>query len=486
MIRIRFVQELRAIGNCDTLCVIAPRSRFGKPEMRRSLPAPLAQWIELLARDASPGDLGTMVSTLTKSRPKRVSIGVLPNEVARHDSPARAEMIRRLVTQAGLSAEGTHGVLVWLDDASHALAAANAVHRALPSFHRKTRKETASEVRLLLVDAKGEPIDLGVGDRAVCDGTRAMAELVDMPPSDLHPAEFAKRARKFLGANPRVRVREFVGDKLLTAKLGGIHAVGRTALVAPRMFVATYTPRRASKRHVALVGKGVTYDTGGLSLKTAIHMTGMKADMGGAAAVLGAFRALVAGGCPLRVSLVICLAENAIGPSAYKVDDILTLHSGRTVEINNTDAEGRLLLADGVSYAARELGADTIFDAATLTGAQLVATGLLHAGIVSNDEAIESLLVRCGRTSGDLCHALPFAPAFFKQEFKSSVADMKNSVKDRNNAPSSAAAQFILNHIEDVDGIRYGHVDLAGPAFPNDRATGYGVALLYATVNALD
>ncbi len=204
----------------------------------------------------------------------------------------------------------------------------------------------------------------------------------------------------------------------------------------------------------------------------------------GAAAVLGAFRALVALEAPVQLSLVLCLAENAVGPGAFKPDDILKMHSGKTVEINNTDAEGRLVLADGCSYAARILGADTVIDAATLTGAQLIATGMMHAAVVSNDASLEQQLIESGFRSGDLVHPLPFAPEFYKAEFKSPVADMRNSVKNRSNAQSSCAAQFIYNHLDGLQ-IRWGHIDLAGPAFRNDRGTGFGVALLTDLVQRL-
>ena len=213
-------------------------------------------------------------------------------------------------------------------------------------------------------------------------------------------------------------------------------------------------------------------------------MGGMKCDMGGAAAVLGAFRVLASHGHPGRLSLLACLAENGIGPRAYRPDDVLVAHSGKTVEINNTDAEGRLLLADGVSYAARELGAEVIIDAATLTGAQLLSTGLLHAAVISNDETLERLVVEAGRYTGDLAHPLPFAPELFKQEFTSEIADMKNSVKNRMNAQTSCAAQFVYWHIDDTDKT-WCHVDLAGPSFPDKRGTGYGVALLAETIRRL-
>jgi len=214
-------------------------------------------------------------------------------------------------------------------------------------------------------------------------------------------------------------------------------------------------------------------------------MVSMKGDMGGAAAVLGAFKVLATHGCRHKVSLILCIAENAIGPAAYKPDDVLRMHSGKTVEINNTDAEGRLLLADGVSYAARVLKADVVFNAATLTGAQMVATGLLHAAIICNDEPLEQLVLAAGRHSGDLVHPLPFAPEFYKQEFESTVADMCNSVKNRNNAQSACAAQFVWWHIDDTP-VKWCHIDLAGPSFPKNRGTGFGVALISEAVRRLD
>ncbi len=203
----------------------------------------------------------------------------------------------------------------------------------------------------------------------------------------------------------------------------------------------------------------------------------MKRDMAGAAAVLGAFQAAVRMRLPIQLHAILCLAENSVGPESTRPDDILTMYSGRTVEVNNTDAEGRLVLADGVAYAAREVGPDVIVDLATLTGAQLMATGRRHAGIVSNDEELERAAVESGRASGDLCHALPWAPELFRAEFKSKLADMKNSVKDRMNAQSSCAAWFVASHLKDYEG-QWLHVDMAGPASADGVATGYGVSLL--------
>ena len=272
-----------------------------------------------------------------------------------------------------------------------------------------------------------------------------------------------------------------VGDELLEKGLGGLHAVGRTAVGAPRMVIMEYRPSKTGKT-IGLVGKGLVYDSGGLNLKKS--PSNMKMDMGGAAAVMGAFRFLAGTGAKVNVIAALMLAENAIGPTAYRPDDILLMHSGKTVEINNTDAEGRLALADGVSFLTRNYELDAIIDLATLTGAQLVATGRRHGAVVSNREELETGAVLAGRKSGDTVAPLPFCPELYKREFASKVADMRNSVKDRANAQSSCAAQFVYNHIEDLD-VPWLHVDLAGPAFVGGRGTGFGVALLAELVPSL-
>jgi len=172
------------------------------------------------------------------------------------------------------------------------------------------------------------------------------------------------------------------------------------------------------------------------------------------------------------------------GPAATRPDDIHTLYSGRTVEINNTDAEGRLVLADGVAYAAKDLGADIVLDMCTLTGAQGIATGRYHASHMSNRSDWESLVSVAGRTSGDLSFPAVYCPELHFAEFSSSVADMKNSVADRNNAQASCAGLFINANLGfDFPGV-WLHVDMAAPAYTGERATGYGVALLSSMFGA--
>jgi probable aminopeptidase NPEPL1 len=465
--------------------VVAAASVFASDSFPALLPGAAQALLLELARELKPGDLGAVSGTLTGlSEPRKVVAGVLPDQFSRHNSPTRAESVRRVVAGADLGSAGKAGIVLVLTDPAHALAAVNAVGRAFPVYTGKSSPASTLAIQIAVVDAAGEPVAVGPEVEATMQAARTAAGLVDTPPSELNPETFAARAREALQDLPHVRLREIVGDELLAERLGGIHAVGRCALAAPRLLVATYDPPGASGKHVALVGKGITYDTGGLSLKISGAMVSMKGDMGGAAAVLGAFKVLAANGCRQRLSLLLCMAENAVGPAAYKPDDILRMHSGKTVEINNTDAEGRLLLADGVSYAARVLGAQVILNAATLTGAQLVSTGLLHAAIICNDESLEQLVIAAGKHSGDLVHPLPFAPEFYKQEFESSVADMCNSVKNRSNAQSACAAQFVYWHIDDQP-VQWCHIDLAGPSFPKNRGTGYGVALISEAVRRL-
>ena len=485
MTRIRMTRSMSALlKGADALLVVAPKARFEDGSFLDCLPEPLMRLALDLASDLEPGRNGLAAGTLTGEAPRKLAVGVLPDEVSRHNSPARAEAIRRVVAQSSTGRKGSAAILLVLDDAEHFTAAMGAVGKALPLYRKPARLTATGRPGKPAAEPKLNVMAIGPDDQPIAppktimptvDGARLAARLVDVPPTELNPKAFQAEAQKLLRGVTGVTRKAIVGDALLKAGLGGIHGVGRTALDAPRMLVYTYTPTAKSraKRHIALVGKGVTYDTGGLSLKISGGMVGMKADMGGAAAVLGAFHSLVKGGAPCKVSAVNCLAENA-----------LRMHSGMTVEINNTDAEGRLLLADGVSYAARNLKADTVIDIATLTGAQGVATGAMHGALIASDEDLERTIFAAGRACGDLVHPIPYAPEFYRDEFKSQIADMKNSVANRMNAQSSCAGEFVHWHLDGTDA-RWAHVDMAFPAVRGGRGTGYGVALLTQAVRDL-
>ncbi|HPF13592.1 MAG: leucyl aminopeptidase family protein [Planctomycetes bacterium] len=469
----------------DTLLIVGSQAVLKQGERFDQLPEELMRLAVDLATDLAPGDMGTAAGTLTGTSPRKLALGMLPDTLSRHNSPTRSLGIQQVVAQSQTGKKGNAAILLYLDDASHYPAAAAAIARCLPLFSEKSSASPKATLKILALGPDDEPIPATKAVQTRVEMVRLVASWVDMPPSDCNPAYIQKAVWALLKGIPGVTKTAIVGDKLLTAGLGGIHGVGRTAPEAPRLLVLNYKPTgRAKGSLVALVGKGVTYDTGGLSLKVGGSMVNMKTDMGGAAAVFGAFLELVQTGCKRPVSALLCLAENSIGPNSYRPDDILKMHSGKSVEINNTDAEGRLLLGDGVSYAARKLKAAVILDAATLTGAQLVATGKAHAAVVTNEESLETGLIQAGKLSGELVHPLPFAPELYKKEFASQVADMKNSVADRMNAQSSCAAQFVYNHL-DGQKVAWGHVDLAGPASIKGRATGFGVGLLAETVRAL-
>ena len=484
MIQLGFASARSSVANLQHLVVVAPARRFGKGGLPpKLLDRRRAQLLAELAEQTKPGDRGALGSTLA-GEPTWLHAAVLPDRLSRYNSPARADSIRFVLESLKWGKKGKALVVLLLDDPAHLLAAANAVSRALPPYSARSDAPSL-DVKIAAYGPDGKPLVADEIVQATIAAARDAAELVDTPPSELHPTALSKRARTLIGKGAHIK--EIVGDDLLAHNLGGIHGVGRAALEPPRMLIAHVGSDKA-KLHVALVGKGITYDTGGLHLKARGMMEGMKADMGGAAAVLGAFRVLAAEKLPIRLSLLLCIAENAIDAKSYKPDDILRMHSGKTVEINNTDAEGRLLLGDGCSWAARELGADVIIDAATLTGAQLIATGLVHAAVMSNDDGLERTAVAAGRDSGDLVHPLPFAPELYLHEFRSPVADLRNSVANRNNAQSSCAAQFVYAHIADAPHAatrRWCHIDLAGPAFPKERASGYGVALIAEMVRKL-
>jgi len=455
-----------------------------------------AKALQRALADAKPGRMGTVISTLTPSGAlHKASVAILPDEVSRHNAPSRSHAINHCAGKLGLGS-GDAAAVLWLEKAEHLAPAANAVARSVPEVSYTTngnggekkkgkkKKKKAETLVLVGLDRRGMVVNPTPEVVTTCEATRWAAGLVDTPTADMDAAAFVTAAKKAVQGVAGVKATVIVGDELLKKGLGGIHAVGRTAVVAPRLLILDYKPSKKAQRTVAFVGKGVVYDTGGLSLKGSGNMPGMKCDMGGAAAVTGAFVALAKQKVAHRVICLVPLAENAIGPNSYRPDDIITMHSKKTVEINNTDAEGRLLLADGVSYAARTYKPEVVIDAATLTGAQLVSTGKKHAAVVSNRAGLEGLAVSAGLASGDLTHPLPFAPEFFQAEFKSEIADMKNSVKDRANAQSSCAGQFVYSHMADTK-LPWLHVDLAGPAFPGRRGSGFGVALLGELVRSL-
>ncbi|XP_042240197.1 probable aminopeptidase NPEPL1 isoform X1 [Homarus americanus] len=407
------------------------------------------------------------------------TVAALPVKCSRHNTPSRTHSITKIIKT---HSTGTEECIVLVCERADLFASACGVARAYPTYSRKTAPGSSSNhtvtVELLLVGKGDSPLtdeDIEVLNDGVY-GVRLAARIVDTPANEMHTDSFigeVQEVANFLGIKPLI----IRGEELSAKGFGGIYGVGKAAVHPPALVVLSHHPPGGTE-NVAWVGKGIVYDTGGLSIKTKTSMPGMKRDCGGAAAILGAFYVAVRAGYTQNLHAVFCLAENAVGPTATKPDDIHTLYSGRTVEINNTDAEGRLVLSDGVAYAAIDLHCTTILDMATLTGAQGTATGKFHGAVLTNNQQWEEAAVTAGQSSGDLIHPLPYSPELHFAEFASAVADMKNSMADRSNATSSCAGLFIAAHLGfDFPG-NWIHVDMAYPVHCGERATGYGVALL--------
>lgn len=455
-----------------TLVVIGRKARLLSPDILAKLPMPKGTWKAMLSR-LDGGDWGAAASTWVGEL--KVVAGVLPESCSRSNSPSRAWAIPSLARAA--RGKQPSNIILAVDEASHALAAAGAVAKAFPLYSRKsgTRREQVISVQAIAPDGPVfEP-----KAQAVMDGVQFAARLVDAPCSELHTTAFVAEAKE-VAERTGARILVLQGEQALKENgLGGIWGVGKAATHPPALVALIHSPDSADKC-VAWVGKGVVYDTGGLSIKSKTGMPGMKGDMGGAAAVLAAFEAAVNTGFSQKLVAVLCLAENAVGPESTRPDDILAMHSGRSVEVNNTDAEGRLCLGDGVSWVCRNHKPDMVVDIATLTGAALMTSGKVFAGIYTNDDDLEGRARRVGKSVGEPVFPFLYAPELMRKEFKSSVADMKNSVKDRMNAQASCAALFVESHLP-KDPPAWLHVDMAGPSWGGDkRGSGYGVALLVA------
>ncbi|XP_048385790.1 probable aminopeptidase NPEPL1 isoform X1 [Stegostoma tigrinum] len=410
-------------------------------------------------------------------------VAALPSKVSRHNSPSSAHFLTRLIRNC--SSGRTNQCIVLVCEYMEVFASACAVTRAFPLFTRRTGLLESGEkftvtVEFILVGENTKPLTESVLTCLLnaAEGIRLAARIVDTPCNEMNTDDFLAEI-EVVGSELGIIPTVIRGEELNRKGFGGIYGVGKAAVNPPILAILSHTPEDATQT-IAWVGKGIVYDTGGLSIKSKTYMPGMKRDCGGAAAVLGAFRAAVKQGFRENLHALFCLAENAVGPNATRPDDIHQLYSGKTVEINNTDAEGRLVLADGVSYACKDLKADIILDIATLTGAQGIATGKYHAGLLTNSEEWEQACVKAGQNSGDLVQPMVYCPELHFSEFTSAVADMKNFVADRANAMSSCAGLFIEAHIGfDWPGI-WLHIDMASPVHTGARATGYGVALLLA------
>ena len=284
-------------------------------------------------------------------------------------------------------------------------------------------------------------------------------DLVNTPPSDLTPRRLAELTRERLAGRPGTEIEIWDEERIRAEHLGGLQAVSRGSTEPPRLVRATYTPPGDSAvPHVVLVGKGITFDSGGLSLKPADAMVDMKVDMTGAAVVLAAVSACAELGVPVKVTAIAPVTENMPGGGAVKPGDVFTARNGKTIEVLNTDAEGRLVLSDGLSLAV-ELEPDAIVDVATLTGAAVVALGEGVAAVLGSDDSLVDAVRAAGERAGERLWPLPL-PEDYAEHIESEIADMKNMGRPRQ-AGTIAAAMLLSKFTGDVP---WAHLDIAGPS----------------------
>ena len=367
--------------------------------------------------------------------------------------------------------------------ADQAAAIAAGVRLRAYKFDRyKTKKRDGEEgaVRANVSIAVGDAVAARkafVPNGHVVDGVITARDLVNEPPNVLFPVEFARRAGQLRKLGVTVDVLDVAAMKKLG--MGALLGVAQGSTQPGRTVIMRWNGGKRGEDPVAFIGKGVCFDTGGISIKPAGSMEDMKGDMGGAACVVGLMQALAARKAKANVVGAIGLVENMPDGNAQRPGDIVTSMSGQTIEIINTDAEGRLVLADVLWYVAKKFKPKFMVDLATLTGAIMVALGTEYAGLFSNNDELSDRLIKVGLSTGERVWRMPLGPEYDKQ-IDSQFADMKNT--GTRNGGSITAAQFLQRF---VDGTPWAHLDIAGTAMGAPKTeinqswgSGFGVRLL--------
>ncbi len=319
---------------------------------------------------------------------------------------------------------------------------------------KKDEKKIAITATVIAPEADAKKLNARA--KALAEAVRTVRDLANAPCNILTPTTLADRAKEVCG-EIGIKCTVYGRREIERMKMGGLLAVNRGSAEEPRFVVMEYAPRKA-KQHVALVGKGITFDSGGISIKASEKMEEMKFDMCGAAAVIGIMEAAAKLELPVKLTGIFAATDNLPSGSAYKPGEIITMMNGKTVEIVNTDAEGRMILGDALHYAS-QLQPDHILDYATLTGACVVALGSEAAGLFSNNDELARMLIESGERTGDRVWRLP-AWDEYKEQIRSEWADMKNSGGRWGGAIT--AAVFLK---EFVDCPSWAHLDIAGTAY---------------------
>jgi leucyl aminopeptidase len=464
--------------DADALVVAActgpagPQPAPGAKDVDDALGGTLAATLAALGATGEAGEVTKIASGGRLTAPLIVAVGIGADS---GDAPIEPEVLRRaagaavraVVSPGGNGQPGQRRIALALPARDQVEAEAVALGALLGSYtFRRYRSEPAAQATLTLLAGGSHAAEAARRAEVLATAVNLVRDLVNTGPSDLVPATFADRAGQ-IAAQAGMDIAVLDEEALAGGGYGGILGVGQGSVHPPRLVRLEYAPPQASKVLV-LAGKGITFDSGGLSLKPAKAMETMKSDMGGAAAVLGAMQAIAALGLSVRVIGYLPLAENMPSGTAQRPSDVLTIYGGTTVEVLNTDAEGRLVLADALARSGSD-SPDVLVDVATLTGAQVVSLGPRVAGVMANDDALRDAVVDAAGRAGEAMWPMPL-PDELRKGLESSVADLTNVAPDRNGG-MLVAGLFLREFVP--PGVRWAHLDIAGPSYNDGSPHGY-------------
>ncbi|MFY7066477.1 leucyl aminopeptidase [Nocardiopsis changdeensis] len=450
----------------------APEPASGAHDVDAAFSGGLAQTLSLLGASGAAEEVHTLPSLGAVAAPVIVAVGLGDRPA---DGPVDADTLARAAGAAlrALAArpEGAGRVALALPAGTAEEAGAVALGARLGAYsfdrYRTGEKAGKKAAPALLLASGAEGAQAAVERAAVlADAVELTRDLVNTAPSDLVPEDLAATAQE-IAAQAGLDIEVLDEQALAEGGYGGLTGVGQGSANPPRLVRLAHTHPEAT-RTVAFIGKGITFDSGGLSLKPATAMDWMKSDMAGAASVLAALRAVSALGLKVNVVGYLAVAENMPSGTAQRPSDVLTIYGGKTVEVLNTDAEGRLVMADAL-VRAQEDGPDLVVDIATLTGAQLVALGTRVFAVMANDDEVREQVVAAAGAEGEAAWPMPL-PAELRAGLDSAVADIANVAGERWGGMLSAGV-FLKEFIG--EGVKWAHLDIAGPSFNQGGPHGY-------------
>ncbi|SJZ64573.1 leucyl aminopeptidase [Marinactinospora thermotolerans DSM 45154] len=445
-----------------------PEPASGAHDVDAAFSGGLASTLSLLGARGALEEVRTVPTLGALRAPVVVAVGL--GELPAEGDEISSDTLARAAGAALRACEGKSRVVLALPAASAESAGAVALGALLGAYgfdRYRTSEEPVQRAETLLLASSAEGADAAARRAtALAESVNLARDLVNTAPADLTPEDLAHAAEE-VAREWGLDVETLGEQALADGGYGGILGVGQGSANPPRLVRLAYSHPEA-RRTVAFVGKGITFDSGGLSLKPAASMDWMKSDMGGAAAVLSALRAVAELKPAVNVVGYLAIAENMPSGTAQRPSDVLTMYGGKTVEVLNTDAEGRLVMADAL-VRAHEDGPDLIVDVATLTGAQLVALGTRVFAVMANDDEVREQVVAAAAEAGEAAWPMPL-PEELRKGLDSSVADIANVAGERWGGMLSAGV-FLKEFI--AEGVRWAHLDIAGPAFNQGGPYGY-------------